>query len=424
MPRALVPALCHLARDGRGAVAPIVALALIPLVLASGLAVDAGHVLLVRAELARAADSAALAAGARSGQGDLSAFVRRFLETNFAAGDEVRLDEVRALPRPDGRIEVSVRARVATTLMRLVGIEEVPVTARTVVARASRPLEVALVLDVTGSMSCCGKIQALRRAASDLVDILFEGRGVSDVVRIGVVPFNARVNVGNRHRDWLAPADRAGRWNGCPEARSAATALTDEPPSVEPFPRWHPSTRGRRWGRGWWGWWGRWRSSAKAPPCPPLAVLPLVFTRAELLSYIARLPATGTTRIDMGARWGWRLLSEKWLGLWNEPVRHGRRADVLKAAVIMTDGENVVGRYDEVSSVAEADANLLTLCERMKEDGILLYTVTFKASARSDALMARCATSPAHHFRSPTNADLVRAFHSIAGELSALRIAE
>ncbi len=43
---------------------------------------------------------------------------------------------------------------------------------------------------------------------------------------------------------------------------------------------------------------------------------------------------------------------------------------------------------------------------------------------RSDALMARCATSPAHHFRSPTNADLVRAFRSIAGELTALRIAE
>ncbi|GBD41952.1 hypothetical protein HRbin39_01339 [bacterium HR39] len=415
MPAGVVTLIRRFGRDPRGAVAPLVALALIPLALAAGLAIDAGRALLVRAELARAADSAALAAGARGGD-DPSSLVLRFIEADFAAGGDVRLDEVRALARPDGRIGVLVRARVATTLMRLVGVDEVPVSARTVVARATRPLEVALVLDVTGSMGCCGKIEALRRAASDLVDILFEGRGVSDIVRIGIVPFNARVNIGIDHRDWLLPRDRSGPWNGCPEARSNATALTDAPPAVELFPA-RPA-RGRS-GRGSWG------SQPPQPPCPPLAVLPLSFTRAELLSFIALLPATGTTRIDMGARWGWRLLSEKWMGLWHEPVRHGRREEVLKAVVIMTDGENVVnGAYDEVSSVAEADANLLTLCTRMKDDGILVYTVTFMATARSDALMARCATSPAHHFRSPTNADLVRAFRSIAGELSALRIVE
>lgn len=412
-----LPCLQRLVHEMRGSVVPLVALALVPLALAAGLAVDTGRALLVRAELARAADSAALAAGARGETGDPTPIVRRHFLANFGAETTAALEDLRVRTLPDGRIEVAVRARVPTTFMRLAGIREVPVEARTVVARATQPLEVALVLDVTGSMACCGKIQALRQAASDLVDILFQGRGTSELVRIGIVPFNARVNVGNRHRDWLRPEDRAGPWNGCPEARSAATALTDAPPSEELFPA-RRSRRGNEGGSGWW------QVDASAP-CPPLAVLPLVFTRGELQAYIARLPATGTTRIDMGARWGWRLLSERWLGLWNEPVRHGRRSDVLKAVVIMTDGENVVdSRYDEVSSVAEADANLLTVCTGMKRDGILVYTVTFGADTRSDALMARCATSPAHHFRSPTNADLVRAFRSIAGELTALRIAE
>ncbi len=408
-----------LVRDRRGAVALLVALALVPLALASGLALDLGRSMIVRAELGRAADTAALAAGSRPDAQELDRLVRRYLDANFRGRDDVVVEEVTVRVEGDGgRIVVTTRARVSTTLLRLAHVDWIPVTTRTVVVRAANPMEVALVLDVTGSMACCGKIQALKRSAAALVDILFAGEATSDHLRIGLVPFNARVNIGEAYRDWLVAADRRGAWNGCTEARSAATALTDAPPSVERFRK----SRARR-GGGRWGWW-RPRRGIVAP-CPSSRVLPLSGTRARILAAIRELPATGTTRIDMGARWGWRLLSERWRGLWREDERSTPREDVIRAMVLMTDGQNVVNRrYDEVRSRAEADRNLLTLCRRIKEDGIVLYTVTFGANTGSERLMRECATSPSHYFASPTNADLEAAFRTIAGELSALRIAE
>jgi hypothetical protein len=60
-------------------------------------------------------------------------------------------------------------------------------------ANASPPIEVALVLDNTGSMA--NDMQALRDAASDLAADLLSLDG--DTVRVAVVPFVAQVNIGN-----------------------------------------------------------------------------------------------------------------------------------------------------------------------------------------------------------------------------------
>ncbi|MCC6787152.1 MAG: hypothetical protein IT547_04885, partial [Hyphomonadaceae bacterium] len=66
---------------------------------------------------------------------------------------------------------------------------------------ASPPIEVAMVLDNTGSMA--NDMQALRDAASDLADDLLSLDG--DTVRVALVPFVAQVNIGNEqsHRAWL-----------------------------------------------------------------------------------------------------------------------------------------------------------------------------------------------------------------------------
>jgi hypothetical protein len=68
-------------------------------------------------------------------------------------------------------------------------------------ANASPPIEVAMVLDNTGSMA--NDMQALRDAASDLADDLLSLDG--DTVRVALVPFVAQVNIGNEqsHRAWL-----------------------------------------------------------------------------------------------------------------------------------------------------------------------------------------------------------------------------
>ncbi len=413
-----------LAGDRRGAVALTVALALVPLTVASGLAVDAGRYLVARSKLAQAADAAALAAGTESDPQAIERTVGRILDANFSEGFlGVQIDSVEVQQDPDtGRITLVTRAEMPTLVMGLAHIDTLSIETRTVVVRESAPLEVAMVLDVTGSMGCCGKIQALKSSANDLVDILFGTEEVSEDLRIGVVPFNARVNIGNDRRSWLTSAERSkSPWKGCVESRSTATRLTDAPPSVELFLR-SESLAGNSTGKkGKKGKKKKKKKKVKLPPCPP-RLLPLTDTRAEAKAMINQLGASGTTRIDMGIRWGWRVLSRRWEGLWGEPERQPFE-DVVTALIVMTDGQNVASSYDEVSA-SQADANVRTLCDRVKQEGILIYTITFKAPQKADALMQSCATSPGHYFRSPTAADLRDAFHTIAGELSALRIAE
>ncbi len=412
--------------DRRGAVAMTVALALVPLTVAAGVAVDAGRYLVARSKLAQAADAAALAAGTERDTAAAERTANRILEANFDEGFlgvqitsiEIQQDE------ETGRITLMTRAQMPTLVMGLAHIETMNIETRTVVVRESAPLEVAMVLDVTGSMGCCGKIQALKQSAKDLLDILFGPDEVSDDLRVGVVPFNARVNIGNDRRLWLTKQERSrSPWKGCVESRSTATRLTDEPPSVELFVRSESladknnnknKKKGKKKKK-------KKNKKVKLPPCPP-RLLPLTDTKSEAVDVIDGLGASGTTRIDMGIRWGWRVLSRKWEGLWGEPARDPFD-EVVTALIVMTDGQNVASSYDEVS-VSEANDNVRTLCDRVKQEGIILYTITFKAPQSADALMKECATSPAHYYRSPTAADLRDAFRTIAGELSALRIAE
>jgi len=73
--------------------------------------------------------------------------------------------------------------------------------------RGSGPIELALVLDVTGSMNQTingvKKMQSLRNASGALLDVLFgdNENAVSDFVKVGVVPFSALVNAGKARDD-------------------------------------------------------------------------------------------------------------------------------------------------------------------------------------------------------------------------------
>ncbi len=417
-------ALRAFGRDHVGAVAMTVGLAIIPLTLAAGLAIDAGRWMLARSRLAQATDAAALAAGSANDADAVQATVERMLHTNFDDGYMgITLDSIETqFDEASGRISVTANATVPTVFMRLAHIDSVPLQTHTVVVRRINPMEVVLVLDVTGSMSG-SKIAALKEAASDLVNILFGDQSQSDDLRIAVVPFSVRVNIGD-HRDWLTVDQQARNpWQGCVQARSGAQALNDDPPSAGPFEPFEILEDGPfPPGNSPFGW--SWPDFVALfmDLCPP-PLLPLKGDKQQILDAIDGLTAQGSTRIDMGARWGWRVLSRRWEGLWGEDPR--KPADeVIPAMVIMTDGMHQTWSYIDEVDEAGADANLLQLCQSIKDEGTVLYTITFQAPAGASDLMEQCATSSAHYFESPTSEDLSNAFHTIAGELSALRLAE
>ena len=74
------------------------------------------------------------------------------------------------------------------------GQGEITVTASAEILR--KGLEVALILDNTGSMKG-GKLESLRNASQDLVDILFQVPELQANLKVGIVPYSASVNVGS-----------------------------------------------------------------------------------------------------------------------------------------------------------------------------------------------------------------------------------
>jgi hypothetical protein len=66
------------------------------------------------------------------------------------------------------------------------------------------------------------------------------------------------------------------------------------------------------------------------------------------------------------------------------------------------------------------------MCEAMKAEGIIIYTLTFGGTpdAGTQTLYRECATEEDMYFHAPSSSTLLQAFVQIADELSPLRIAE
>jgi hypothetical protein len=147
---------------------------------------------------------------------------------------------------------------------------------------------------------------------------------------------------------------------------------------------------------------------------------PMLFasnSKVDVLEALQNMRTSGNTRIPVGLMWGWFTLSPRWQGLWDarpnlplSPV-----PNLTKAIILMTDGKNI---WEDID-----DPKTTQLCEAIKNQGILVYTVGFgTGSDINEPLLQNCATSPAHYFLAPTEEDLRRAFRRIADEISSLSI--
>lgn len=168
----------------------------LPLVFAFvGAAVDGAYMLNVKTQLQKSVDVAALLA-ARDVETDMEreAVFKQYLENNLAGGNftvtEIDVDVESGLNfvRIDGHVEADVRL----FFMHHLGIKQL--SASSSAFRAKEALEIAVVLDNTGSMGSRG-IDALKRASHALVDAVEGGRGEDQDIRISLVPFVTAVNI-------------------------------------------------------------------------------------------------------------------------------------------------------------------------------------------------------------------------------------
>jgi Flp pilus assembly protein TadG len=454
-------------RGRAGNAALLFGLAAVPLAGMIGLAVDYGRAFLLHTRLTTAIDAGALAAGKiitspATAKQDVAMYVAANLPPGYLgatiAAPSVTIDHV------NQRVGVSVSATLPTTFLRVFKVDRLTVNASNLVQRANAGLELALVLDVTGSMASSDRIGQLRAAATSLVNTLFGSSTTAPKnLWVSVTPYAAEINLDPKHTSWLtAGSYTASKWNnqgwrGCVLARRNGEDQTETPPSKAPFtPFLNPATKGKGTNNPWTP--GDITDNGTYPQtndmwgpnlgCPP-AVLPLTNDRTAILNKIAAMKPVnrGGTMANQGLQAGWFTLSPRWRGLWGSttlPLDY-RTPDMSKAVVLLTDGANewfsyagqddytgyqrlgdgLLGTTSPANATTAINNRMAALCANMKAAGIQIYTITLGLAAGSPTrpLYQQCASpGPNHYFDTPSAADLQNIFMTIAGQLSSLRI--
>ncbi len=407
-------------RQEQGSGLALVAFSMLTLAAASGLAFDAGRGYLIKARLSQAVDAAALAGGrALAGQDGAryKSQVTKYFRANFPdgyLGVAVADTDLDVQLRGD-QIEVTASVEVPATLLRTISIQGFTVSASAAVDRTVRGLEIAMVLDNSGSMNG-RKLKELKAAADTLVEALYGG-GTADNIYVSLVPFTARANVKGQGK--VHPGKAPNKDFVCFDVRDGAHAVGDGNPVDMPFEHYSGPFSPKK------------NPKAYADKiCPKTAVQPLTRDRAKVEDAIADMKAKGCTRYDLGAAWGWRALSPRWQGFWEgveveQPFDYDAQG-LDKAVIIMTDGENTPKDCAlDLESKQETEAMFVEACDAMKTEGILVYTVTFQVEDEAtNAIFESCASGSARAFKSPNGPELISAFAEIANDLSTLRLVQ
>ncbi|MBI1400485.1 ubiquitin-activating E1 FCCH domain-containing protein [Hyphomonas sp.] len=183
------------ARDERGNVAMLFALACLVIFPLVGFAIDFSRVVVDEHKLQMATDAAALAAAHDS---FMEADERRAIIDAHLAHLEEELGRkitYELSQDSNGKILLVTHLTTQTTIAKVMGRDTVEVTARSAAVEGGSDIEVAMILDITGSMAG-SRISALRTAAQDLVDIVVRDEQDPYYSKVAMVPYAVAVNVG------------------------------------------------------------------------------------------------------------------------------------------------------------------------------------------------------------------------------------
>ena len=192
----------NLRGDQRGNVAMILAIALVPILIVVGFAIDSQLAFTKKGKIQHASDSAALA-GARmmqntTSEAEVKLHARNYFEAMMASESSLTCDTLDVKFTGPEEIEVISTCRQPTTLTRLIGRDYVQLSTSSVATYGTGRLDVAFVFDISGSMSSYGRIYDLKTAAKDAVETLLPepGSPSDGDVRIAMASYNDMVDAG------------------------------------------------------------------------------------------------------------------------------------------------------------------------------------------------------------------------------------
>ncbi len=390
-------------RNQSANVAMIAGLMAVPLLLVSGISVDTINAIKTRTTLQAAADAAALAAALDVGLSDaeLTEIVKKYAKENGvdrSVTDLILVDG--KFNSTNGTFNVEIKGSVTNAFFGMVGMPKTDVGVISQVSMGARAIDVALVLDTTGSMAG-SKMVALKTAAKLFVDTVEAEKASFSSLKVGVVPFAEYVNVGGTLGSLAVAETNGDPTSGCVGSRSSAyrTSISStEPYTIMPF------------------------SNCTAE------LLPLTSNLDSVRSKIASLPTASKTYIPAGLLWGWQLLNSD--APYTEAMTPAQieQTNGRKIMILMTDGANTASAVNASarhSGSVVNDANTLTeeTCIKAKADKIYIYTISFMITDPTiQTILDNCATTTANSYNADNNAQLLAAFSEIGAELAQIRL--
>ncbi|MCB1425913.1 MAG: pilus assembly protein TadG-related protein [Zhengella sp.] len=468
--------LMQFARARGGNVAITFAIMMVPLLGSIVLAVDYSNMERTRDRLQNASDAGALMAARYyedNGKMPDEKAVKQFIKANTEVDS---VDLTRLKRGANGQIYVTVKAPYDPFIMQAIWDRDYTIKVKSVsVAGQDQIIEVAMALDTTESMINDGKLDGLKKAATNFTNTLFDAATGNSEIKIGIVPFNVYVNVGLQYRNekWLKLPDAGSRlwyteykeqvkdpdtcrkeyvnrdgvlsyeevcdykwtgniiredleWNGCVGSRGTNAdriALEDETTDLVSWPevRRFPALPGARCG-------------------DPL--LPLTKKKQDVLDAIDNLWVYSRTYIADGVMWGLRILSSVAPFSEGADQTESGNGQVRKILIVMSDGDNTLAPrmdnsiYNAFHEATYKDENRLVsdptigdewtreACEHAKSRGVEIFSIAYgtEVSASGKKVLKDCASSGAHFFDAKSASALDTTFQKIAEALTRLRL--
>jgi Flp pilus assembly protein TadG len=433
-----------LQENRNGNVAIIFALSLLPIFGLIGAAIDYSRASSVKADMQAALDSTALMLARNP---SLSTMTSTQLQTKASNYFSAQFNRANAQASVQTATYNSTTSTVVLTANATVsnnvlsgwpfGMRTLNVTGSSTATWGMGNLQVALVLDNTGSMADYSKLTNLKTAAHQLLTQLQAAAQNGASVQVAIVPFTTDVNIGTANAsswwiDW-------SNWSSQGSIENGQTCSNGTGSSGWGWGGWGGGGGG--WGGfGGWGNWGNFggmtcgssthtawngcvmdRGDNNGPVAANYDVLNTAPVNGTTTSYfpadqsswcpvqmmtlstnwtalgteIDNMTANGDTNQAIGLVWGWQALSQSLpLSAPTPPANTG------KVIILLTDGLNTQDRWSNTQSYI--DAREQVLCQNIKNAGITIYTVLVMAGDSSTSRAARAI--PRNISRSPSPA--------------------
>jgi Flp pilus assembly protein TadG len=414
--------------DRSASVAPLLALATIPLLAFVGSAVDYSRAASVRSSMQAALDSTALMLSKNAhtlNEAQLQESAVKLFSANFnrPEASNPQVSVAYAASTAGYAVSVTGTAAVQTRFMGIFGIPVINVSSTAEVKWSNSRLRVALVLDVTGSMASSGKMTALKTATHKLLDQLKSVAKTDGDVYVSIIPFNKDVNVGPANYtapwiDWTEWDQKNGTcsksgytsqssctsnggiwtpkahsiWNGCVTDRDQNYDTLNTTPIA-----------------------GGTLFPAEQYSSCPTPLLALSYDWMALHSKVDALAPLGNTNQAIGVAWGWQSLSP---GAPLYAPSLDPNYTYQQVIILLSDGLNTQNRW--YNSAAPIDARQQITCTNAKAAGIVIYTVLVMSG--NSTVLQNCASDSSKYFALTDANQIITTFQAIGTELTKLHL--